>query len=75
VVHIGNDLAAGELPQMVAPGNTWQGSRLVLGGRFALLGTTVAPGFDFADYTSGRRDELTAAYPEFAELIAALTRV
>ncbi len=73
VIRIGTDLAAGELPQVLAPGDVWQGTRLVPGGRFALLGTTVAPGFEYADYTSGRRDDLVAAYPRFADLIAALT--
>ena len=73
VIHIGNDLAAGEVPQVLAPGNVWQGSRLVNGGRLALMGTTVAPGFEYADYTRGRREELVAGYPEFAEMIAALT--
>jgi predicted cupin superfamily sugar epimerase len=74
VIRLGTDLAVGERPQVLAPGDTWQGSRLVPGGRWALLGTTVAPGFDFADYTSGRRSELIAAYPGFSELITALTR-
>jgi predicted cupin superfamily sugar epimerase len=73
-IRIGIDLAAGERPQVLAPGGTWQGSRLVPGGKLALLGTTVAPGFEYADYTSGRRDELIAAFPEFAELVTALTR-
>jgi predicted cupin superfamily sugar epimerase len=73
VIRIGNSLAAGERPQVLAPGNGWQGSRLARGGQFALLGTTVAPGFDFADYTSGHREELTSSHPIFAELIAALT--
>ena len=72
---LGNDLAAGELPQIVVRGNVWQGARLVPGGSYALLGTTVAPGFEFADYTSGRRAELIAAHPEHAELITALTRM
>ncbi len=40
----------------------------------ALLGTTVAPGFDFADYEPGDRSQLAAAYPAFAERIARLTR-
>ncbi len=44
------------------------------GGRFALLGTTVAPGFDFADYEHGRRDELIAAFPSFRERILAITK-
>jgi uncharacterized protein len=73
VVRIGNDLAAGESPQVLAPGDVWQGSRLAPGGKFALLGTTVAPGFEFADYTSGRRAELVRQYPDHAELITALT--
>jgi uncharacterized protein len=74
VFRLGVDLAAGERPQVVAPGGTWQGSRLVPGGRWALLGTTVAPGFEFADYTSGGRCELITAYPDFTELITSLTR-
>jgi predicted cupin superfamily sugar epimerase len=74
VIRLGSDLAAGERPQVLAPGGTWQGSRLVAGGEWALLGTTVAPGFEFADYTSGRRNELIAVYPKFVEWITALTR-
>lgn len=73
VVRIGTDLAAGERPQVVVPAGTWFGSRLVAGGEFALLGCTVAPGFEFADYESGERAGLVQAYPEHAELISALT--
>jgi predicted cupin superfamily sugar epimerase len=73
VLRLGCDLVAGELPQVVAHGGVWQGFRLVPGGRLALLGTTVAPGFEFADYASGERDELIAAYPAHADLITALT--
>jgi predicted cupin superfamily sugar epimerase len=73
LIRLGSNLAGGERPQVLAPGGTWQGSRLVPGGNWALLGTTVAPGFEFADYTSGRRDQLTAQYPNFASLIEALT--
>ena len=70
---IGPDLAAGQRPQMLAPRGVWQGTRLVPGGRFALLGCTVSPGFDFADYEHGSRAELTRQYPACAEAIAALT--
>jgi predicted cupin superfamily sugar epimerase len=51
-VGLGSDLAAGMLPQTVVPQGVWQGSRLVRGGRFALLGCTVSPGFDYADFES-----------------------
>lgn len=74
IIRLGNDLAGGDSPQVVVPGNVWQGSRLVPGGKWALLGCTVAPGFDFADYTSGRRAELAAQFPAHEEMIAALTR-
>jgi predicted cupin superfamily sugar epimerase len=74
IVKLGNNLAAGELPQLVVRGNIWQGARLVPGGEFALLGTTVAPGFEFADFAGGRRAELIAQYPDYAGLITALTR-
>jgi uncharacterized protein len=74
-IVLGDDLAAGHQPQFVVPRNVWQGSRLLEGGSFALLGTTMAPGFDFADYEPGYRTELQARYPAFASLILELTRV
>jgi predicted cupin superfamily sugar epimerase len=74
-VVIGSDLHAGMTPQVVVPRGVWQGSRLVTGGEFALLGCTVAPGFDFADYEHGRREQLIASYPGFREKITALTVV
>lgn len=74
VVVLGSDLAAGMQPQLVVPRNVWQGSRLVPGGSFALFGCTVSPGFDYADYETGKRAELSRDYPERAVLIEALTR-
>ncbi len=74
-VVIGTDLLAGERPQIVVPAGVWQGSRLAPGVEFALLGATMAPGFDFADYEQGRRSLLVDQYPEFADLIRSLTRV
>jgi uncharacterized protein len=74
-VHLlGTNLAAGMRPQVLVPGDVWQGTRLFPGGGLALLGTTVAPGFDLADYEPGERAALLAAYPAFAERIIALTR-
>jgi predicted cupin superfamily sugar epimerase len=74
VVTLGTDLAADMRPQVVVPRGVWQGARLRPGGDFALLGTTVAPGFDYADYEAGDRDVLVKAYPAFRESIEALTR-
>ena len=72
-VVLGSDLQAGMQPQVIVPRDVWQGSRLVAGGKFALLGCTVAPGFEFADYEHGRREELIRDYPQFREKIVALT--
>jgi uncharacterized protein len=68
---LGTDLRAGHTPQFVVPGGVWQGSMLVEGGKFALLGTTMASGFDFADYVEGKRE--VAGWPESGHLIRRLT--
>jgi predicted cupin superfamily sugar epimerase len=74
MVVIGNDLLEGQRPQVVVERGVWQGSRLVEGGRWALLGCTVSPGFEFEDYETGVRGQLCVEWPEFVEEIAALTR-
>jgi predicted cupin superfamily sugar epimerase len=74
LLYIGTDIASGQRPQVIVPKDVWQGSRLVAGGRFALLGATMAPGFDFADYQTGKRQELIGRYPDFRDLITSLTR-
>jgi predicted cupin superfamily sugar epimerase len=71
---IGNDLAKGERPQVVVRRGVWQGSRLVEGGSWALLGCTVSPGFEFVDYAEGRRAELVARWSEWEKMIVGLTR-
>jgi predicted cupin superfamily sugar epimerase len=68
-VLVGSDIEGGQLPQLVIPRNVWQGSRLVPGGKFALIGCTVSPGFDFVDYESGSRNALISTYPQFEEQI------
>jgi uncharacterized protein len=72
-VVLGPDLAAGQVPQLVVPAGVWQGTRLVGDDGFALLGATMAPGFDYADYVGGKRAELAAQWPAFADRIAELT--
>jgi uncharacterized protein len=74
VVMLGADLGVGMHLQYVVPGGAWQGCRVVRGGDYALLGTTVAPGFDYADFEIGNRQPLAEAYPKFSTLISELTR-
>ena len=74
MVRIGKHLELGERPQVVVPRGAWQGCRLVAGGSWALLGCTVSPGFDFADYEPGGREALCRGWPQFAEMINDLCR-
>ena len=59
--------------QRVVPGGVWQGSRLVEGGEWALLGTTMAPGFSFEDYEHGSA-ALLDEYPSERTAIEARLR-
>ncbi len=71
-IVLGTGFARGQRPQVVVPAGTWQGSMLVEGGRYALLGATVAPGFEYADFELGNRDALKTQYPNEADLITVL---
>jgi hypothetical protein len=73
-IILGSDILAGQQVQFVVSRGIWQGSHLRPGGRFALLGTTMAPGFTDDDFELGQRDELADQYPEAAILIKRLTR-
>jgi predicted cupin superfamily sugar epimerase len=73
LLTLGPDIGAGQTPQAVVPRGVWQGSTLQAGGKVALLGTTMAPGFDFADYEAGDRDSLSFSFPAFADRIRRLT--
>ena len=72
-ITFGNNLAEGHHPQCIVTGGTWQGMRLLDGGRFALMGTTMAPAFDFRDFEKGTRSVLIKMYPGYAQLIESLT--
>jgi uncharacterized protein len=74
VFTLGTDLAAGQQVQLTVPAGVWQGTQLVGDGKVALLGCTVTPGFDFADYRSASYAELVAKWPRESERIRALTR-
>jgi predicted cupin superfamily sugar epimerase len=74
-VVLGPNIFGGQQVQYVVPRGVWQGSRLRPGGQWALLGTTMAPGYDPSDYEGGEREALLQQYPHEKDLIRALTRV
>lgn len=73
-ILIGAKIESGMRLQHTVTAGCWQGSRVAPGGQFALLGTTMAPGFDPADFELGSREKLAATYPPYAALIALLCR-
>jgi predicted cupin superfamily sugar epimerase len=64
----------GTTVQLVVPADTWMGARLAAGGKWALCGTTMAPGFLPEDYEGADGEQLSALYPDHAVRIRALTR-
>ncbi|MFC2075186.1 cupin domain-containing protein [Bdellovibrionota bacterium] len=73
ILIISNEINETSSPQVLVPAGVWQGSRLRQGGKLALLGTTMAPGFEFKDYEAGSRTELIKQYPNYSDLIKILT--
>src|ERR1700753_2718766 len=71
---LGPDLLVGQKVQVVVPAGVWQGTRLIGDGQVALLGCTVTPGFNYADYRNASAEKLIAKWPDQAERIRALTR-
>lgn len=72
--QLGNDLTTQQRHTLVIPAGTWMGSRVKEGGAYALLGVSMAPGFDPANYEIGRRDVLTLQFPELKNDITRFTR-
>ena len=73
-ILLGNDMQAGQQFQAVVPSGCWFGSSLRHPDTYALVGCTVAPGFDFADFEMAKRAELVAHYPQHRAMIERLTR-
>lgn len=71
---LGSDILAGQRPQIVVPRGVWQALRLVEGGSWGLMGTTVAPGFEFEDFEVGSREEMLEMFPQHSEDIIRFTR-
>ena len=74
-VVLGQDIQNGQRVQAVVPRGCWQGSRVLPGAAadaYALIGTTLAPDYEEADYEDGEMDALIAAYPAFEAALRVL---
>ena len=66
-------LLGAENPQAVVRAGEWFGAKLASDAGYALVGCTVSPGFDFADFEMAKRGELLSQYPQQADMIRRLT--
>ncbi len=73
IIRLGPHPEGGEVFQAVVPAGAWFGSRPVAGGAYSLVGCTVAPGFDFADFELAERAALLAEFPQHEKVIEDLT--
>jgi hypothetical protein len=73
-IQMGRDAEAGEVFQAVVKAGCWFAAQTRDENQFALVGCTVSPGFDFADFEIAKRDELVQPYPQHREIIEKLTR-
>ena len=73
-ILLGSDPGAGQVLQAVVRAGCWFASHVADWKSFAVVGCTVAPGFEFEDFELGKREELVARYPQHRELIERLTR-
>lgn len=75
IIHtLGANILEDESPQVVVPQGVWQGLRLKDGGSWALLGTTVSPGFEFVDFELGTRNQMLELFPKLKKVIELYTR-
>ncbi|WP_452601134.1 cupin domain-containing protein [Pontimicrobium sp. MEBiC06410] len=70
---IGRDFTAGEVPQLVVSGGDWFAAEVSGNDTYALVGCTVAPGFDFSDFELPNRTELISKFPQHQKIITKLT--
>lgn len=73
-VLLGQDVLNGQRVQFTVPRDVIQGSYLLAGGKYALFGTTMAPGFDESDYHGCVREDLLSRFPQEKDRILRLTR-
>ncbi len=70
---LGADLENGETFQCVIKAGNWFGSRCEIANGFSLVGCTVSPGFDFADFELANKNELINEFPSLSNLINEMT--
>lgn len=70
---LGPNTESGQVFQAVVAAGSWYGAVVKEPDSYSLVGGTVAPGFEFADFELADRRALVAAFPQHRALIERLT--
>ena len=70
---VGNNLLAGQTPQLLVPKDTIFGSSVLEKDSYSLVSCSVAPGFDFTDFELFSKEDLMKYYADFEGIIDLLT--
>jgi predicted cupin superfamily sugar epimerase len=73
-VKVGTNLQIGELPQIIIPKMTWFAAELAVKESYSLVGCSVFPGFEFADFELAIRDQMIKKFPDHESLITEFTK-
>ena len=74
VLRLGRNIENGQSFQAVVPADCWFAAAVDNPQACALVGCTVAPGFDFADFEMADRNRLVELYPEHRAIIEQYTK-
>jgi uncharacterized protein len=74
-VLLGRDPARGQTFQAVVEAGAWYGAVVHEPDGYALVGGTVAPGFDFADFEIAARERLLREFPQHRSVVERLTKI
>ena len=66
---LGTDIEKGEEPQIIIPKQSWFAAEVANKESYSLVSCAVAPGFDFADFELGSKEDLKKQFPQHKEII------
>ncbi|MDO9255299.1 MAG: cupin domain-containing protein [Bacteroidales bacterium] len=73
IIHLGNEIDKGEVPQAIIPANCWFASSVKNAVGYSLVSCTVSPGFDFSDFELAGRENMIQQYPHLKNIIEKYT--
>ena len=72
-IKLGNNPEKNEVLQLVIPHHCWFASAVSQPNSYSLIGCTVAPGFDFSDFTLAKKEDLITLFPQHQAIIEKFT--